>query len=320
MNDLISVIIPVYNGENYIRKAIDSVLNQTYKNFEIIVVNDGSKDKTSQIVSDYIKNNQQIKLINQENKGVSSARNEGIVSSSGDYIAFLDSDDEFDATFLEKTLDSIKKAESDICVAHFFKQCPSSTKYNQKDGVRLCIEDNPLIFACHGKLYKASSLKANNIYFPKGVQAHEDSFFVFNCFVNGLTMVHLNERLYKYNTENTLSLSRCDFSESKFAIIELAKKKYQVINDRFPEFRDISANILIKAYIALLLNLASTKKYKAKEKESISFLCHNKAKFIPSSEFDKKFFYICTHHLYWLYKMRIAIKKLKRSVSDNSPI
>ena len=98
MKHKFSLIIPAYNVEKYIKKCLDSVLNQTYNNYEIIIINDGSTDNTSKILESY-KSNKKIKIINQENKGLSNARNTGVSNAKGDYILFIDSDD-----FIEKEL------------------------------------------------------------------------------------------------------------------------------------------------------------------------------------------------------------------------
>lgn len=108
-NILVSVVVPAYNAESSIKTTIDSIINQTYKNIEIIVVDDGSKDSTAEIVESY--KNDRIKLINKENGGVSSARNLGIKSSRGDYVAFCDSDDVW----------SLDKLEKQVAVINSFK-------------------------------------------------------------------------------------------------------------------------------------------------------------------------------------------------------
>ena len=99
MNNKVSIIIPVYNGENYIREAIDSALSQTYKNIEIIVVNDGSKDNTDEICKSYGK---KIKYIKKENGGVATALNTGIKAAKGQYIAWLSHDDLYKENRIEK--------------------------------------------------------------------------------------------------------------------------------------------------------------------------------------------------------------------------
>ena len=111
---LISVIIPIYNVEAYLRECIDSVINQTYKNFEIILVDDGSTDSSGKICDEYVEKYDRITVIHQKNSGLSVARNTGLSEANGDYIYFLDSDDYIDEATLEKLLKIAKKNNSDI--------------------------------------------------------------------------------------------------------------------------------------------------------------------------------------------------------------
>ncbi len=108
MDKLFSIIVPVYNTEKYLNKCIDSILNQTINNYEIIIINDGSTDNSLKKLSEY-KNKDNIKIINQENKGLSSARNTGLKHSKGDYIIFIDSDDYIDKSFLENINKNLDK-------------------------------------------------------------------------------------------------------------------------------------------------------------------------------------------------------------------
>jgi len=109
MSPLVSVIMPVYNGEKFLAEAIESVLVQTYQNWELIIVNDGSSDASAEIIRRYIANDQRISLIEQENQGQSKARNAGAESSRGEYLAFLDQDDRYWVTKLQKQVDYMER-------------------------------------------------------------------------------------------------------------------------------------------------------------------------------------------------------------------
>ena len=116
-NIKISIIVPCYNVEKYLPECLDSLLNQTFKYFEIICVNDGSNDSTLSILEKYSKKDSRIKIISQKNKGLSGARNTGIDAAKGDYIAFLDSDDWVDNNFYLKLYEAITKHNCDIAAA-----------------------------------------------------------------------------------------------------------------------------------------------------------------------------------------------------------
>lgn len=115
----ISVIVPVYNVEQYLSRCLDSIINQTYRNFEVILVDDGSPDKCPEICDYYALQDNRIKVIHKENGGLADARNEGIRASSGEFITFIDSDDFVSFRYLEVLLDGITRHNADIIIAKF---------------------------------------------------------------------------------------------------------------------------------------------------------------------------------------------------------
>lgn len=119
--ELISIIIPVYKVEKYLAKCLDSVINQTYKNLEIILIDDGSPDNSGKICDEYAKKDNRIKVIHKENGGVSSARNAGISIAKGKYIGFVDSDDWLELNMYEKLMEYAKKDNSDITRIRYYK-------------------------------------------------------------------------------------------------------------------------------------------------------------------------------------------------------
>lgn len=121
MNNKISVIVPIYNVEQYLEVCLSSILNQTYKNFEVICVNDGTKDNSVKIVEDFQKKDSRVFLFNKENGGLSSARNLGLQKATGDYVCFLDSDDLMDKNFLETMFHYITKHNADMVSCSYFK-------------------------------------------------------------------------------------------------------------------------------------------------------------------------------------------------------
>lgn len=134
LNLKISVIIPVYNVEKYLSQCLESVIYQTYKNLEIIIVNNGSTDNSFSICKKYAKNDKRIKLFNQENNGVSVARNFGITKATGDYIHFMDSDDYIPLNYYEKMISSLVNTASDadiVCGGFYFEKHPrESVKFD----------------------------------------------------------------------------------------------------------------------------------------------------------------------------------------------
>ena len=117
MKQLISVIVPVYNSEKYLKECINSILHQTYENIEIIIINDGSTDNSLLISQELQKEDKRIKIINQKNSGVSYSRNKGIQEATGEYIMFVDSDDFIVQNYIELMYKEITKNNYDACIS-----------------------------------------------------------------------------------------------------------------------------------------------------------------------------------------------------------
>ena len=117
----ISVVVPIYNTSIYLSKCLESLINQTYKDIEIICINDGSTDNSLEILNKFQKKDNRIKIITQENQGLSAARNKGIVEANGEYISFIDSDDWVDLDFFEKLITALEKEHADIAAGSIIR-------------------------------------------------------------------------------------------------------------------------------------------------------------------------------------------------------
>ena len=319
---MVSIIIPAYNAEKFIEKAIGSALAQTYENVEVIVVNDGSKDATQAIVEVFAQNNPKIKLISVPNGGVSRARNIGLDNATGEYVMFLDADDALFPDTVEKMKNCLEQTGVDICTTRAVSVTSHETQirrntdervviWDSKTALLKAIEDHGATHAVWAKLYRKNKL--TNIRFPEGKGYHEDSYFVFSCLYSGMSMAQYHFISYKYFVSEN-SVSRSGFSEKMFVMVELAEEKVKMIADTYPEYKEKSTNMLIKAHMALLNNLCRHKgnTHRAQEKAGIRFICTHKQAFIPASRFDKIWFFIITHHLYDIYKLAYHTKQIMR--------
>lgn len=312
-NGLVSIIIPAYNAEKWVERAVRSCMGQTYREIEILVINDGSTDNTQTIVEKLQKQDGRIRLISQENGGVSRARNVGLDNAKGEYVVFLDADDEFLCDGVESLLATLVKYDADICAGkrqRFTEDQTSQTvdeltgdvqTFEGKAALLRSIEDYPETYAVWGKIYRRERIK--NVRFPEGKRIHEDSFFVFLCLTEMIKFVVLDKIVYKYNVVQN-SASRSGFSEKMFDILSLAAEKERIIKEKFPEFSEKAINLRIKANMALLFNLCQDKsgKYKKQEKECLRYVRKNKKHFKPATAANKKWFFIITHRLYGLFK------------------
>ena len=237
----ISVIVPVFNREKYIKKCIESIINQTYKNIEIIFINDGSTDESLSIIQKYQISDDRINIINQSNSGVSAARNNGIKNSTGDYIMFVDSDDYVDSGMINKCVESLKNA--DILISGFtyvFKDENRDRKYessficDSKEFVqRYFMEsfEKILLFGPISKLYKKSIIYKYKIKFNEDYSICEDGMFVFDYLLKCKKISGITESFYSYVQHDEESLVSKYHSNAFEAIWELYNKIVKFINE-----------------------------------------------------------------------------------------
>lgn len=182
--DLVSIIVPVYNTEKFLNRCIESLINQTYKNIEIILVNDGSTDNSGEICDKYAKQDSRVKVFHKANEGVSVARNYGISKSNGDWIQFVDSDDYLDSVAIEELLNCIAENAVNTCIYSMAFEKNGSCSFLQVEDGCFLVEEvlkspyiNSICSPCN-KFYNAKIIKSNNVEFEKGIKFGED--FIFN--------------------------------------------------------------------------------------------------------------------------------------------
>ena len=163
--DKISIVIPCYNMEKLVGKCIDSIKNQTYTNFEAIFVDDGSQDRTKEVIEENIKDDDRMKYVYKENGGLSSARNFGMEFISGKYLCFIDSDDYVEKDYLMELYNNLIENGSDISVCYFNRVYENKTDLNKVEGGFYNMVKFP---AAWNKMYKSSLFKDNDIIFPPG--------------------------------------------------------------------------------------------------------------------------------------------------------
>jgi glycosyltransferase involved in cell wall biosynthesis len=206
---LISIIVPVYNTAQYLPRCIESLTNQTHPHLEIILINDGSTDTGAEICNDYAKKDNRIKVIHQENAGVSNARNTGINAATGEWIGFTDSDDWAEPDMFESLLNTALKNKTTISACGFIKHCPGGlTETRTFEGTPEVIpEKDTLNYVLDGKyfdgflwnkLFKASLIKDNNLQFTPKLHTCQDLVFVVEAIVNGGTISCISNPLYHY--------------------------------------------------------------------------------------------------------------------------
>ena len=241
MEKLISIVLPIYNVEKYIEKCMDSVLNQTYKNIEVILVDDGSPDRCPKICEEYAKKDNRIKVVHKENGGLSDARNAGIKVANGEYITFIDSDDYVDEDYVEFLYNNIEKTNADIAIgAHrvlydsgkvIEKATHENSVLKPKEVLERILYDDGIDLSAWGKLYKISLF--DDIKFPKG-RLFEDSATTYMLVDKAKKIAVNSESKYNYIIRKD-SISNASFSPQKMDLITSTREMSEYIKNKYPD-------------------------------------------------------------------------------------
>lgn len=265
MNSLISVIVPIYNVEKYLARCVDSIVNQTYKNLEIILVDDGSPDLCPQMCDDYAEKESRIKVVHKKNGGLSDARNAGIAVATGEYISFIDSDDYVSDDFFECLLDVMNKENSDIAecsVVKFyevnrfdeFSDDLSVKTYDTQDAMSALIAENPFHQHVWNKLYKTELVKD----IPYAVdKLNEDEFWTYQVFGRANKVSKLNKTMYYYFQRNS-SIMGVGYNIRRLDALEGKANRQKYIENNFP---DLSTQAKIDLYGSCMFAYQSVLKF-----------------------------------------------------------
>ena len=231
MSELISVIIPVYNAENYLRPCIESVLSQTYSNLEILLVDDGSTDNSGDICEIYAKKDNRIRVLHKQNGGPSSARNLGLDLASGDFVTFIDSDDVVSPRLLQQLLDILGSNKISMCSYQKFLNDPTSNmksgKYQWEDAptiLRKMFQDNKYI-VIWGKLYRRELFDTFRFY--EGI-IYEDEDALPQLIHAAGGIVTFDCPLYFYRVRPD-SIMTSTFSEKRLDIIGVCQRRIDML-------------------------------------------------------------------------------------------
>lgn len=289
MNTLVSIIIPCYNAKKFIVNTLKSVESQDYKNYECIIINDGSTDNTEATVKEYIKNDTRFKLVTQNNKGLSATRNRGIDLAEGDYIYFLDADDLLDS----KTLSNLLKLTNDeiaivfgktaitqghnTIIKSFLQHAPITDQphFNNNKSLIPLVINYPLICIACNRLYSVSFLKANKLKFKENL-LHEDELWHFETLFHANAIILSNETTYYYNKGNSNSITNNFTLKNTQSYLKIINYIYQnyYLNKTFNEHQDITST-----YITYLQIITIRHCYKLTPKllkpESESLICES---------------------------------------------
>lgn len=198
MNIKFTIVIPIYNAAEHLSKCLDSVLSQSYKNIEIVCINDGSTDNSLQILEKYLEKDNRIKIISQKNSGVSAARNLGLENAKGDYILFVDSDDWLELDACKILLNTINNKNCDLVYFNYYAISSSIKREINITNRKI----TPNYFLTYGGLcnccYKKDFINKNNIHFPTNIKISEDIVFKTIVILNNPLIEIIPKSLYNY--------------------------------------------------------------------------------------------------------------------------
>lgn len=279
MNDKVSVIVPVYNTEKYLQRCVDSLLNQTYKNIEVILVNDCSSDNSFSICSHYAESDKRVKVYsNQQNCGQAISRQQGIDNSTGNWIMFLDSDDEFAFDAVEKAVMFAEKQSVNMVFSSYTvikngktsieKANINSAKYNKNEFLKMCLSDISWdLMCCIGsKIYNKQFLNTFHIKFDPAYKYNEDGAFMLSVLRNADKVGYIDAPFYHYYIRTSGS-TQSSYRQNMFRYINKTDIMLKDIFDTNGLFTDKTETIWyqkhMSLYLASLENEARFKSYSA---------------------------------------------------------
>lgn len=277
--ELISVIVPVYNVKNYINRCVDSIIYQTYKNLEIILVDDGSTDGSGSLCDRYEQIDSRIKVIHKENGGLSDARNTGLDIAVGEYITFVDSDDWLRIDYVELLLEAIRYGKTKISACAYLKtkKLTEQYEYRQISDISKYIEswqiydayqhlflNNKIDSSAWAKLYERSLFE--DIEFPVG-KLYEDQFVTYKLFHLSQAVTYVDQKMYFY-FDRTESIQNQVFTIKKMDELAANLECMIFINEFYPRLNEAVTCKLISSCFHMLFAIDDLEKWKS-EKERL---------------------------------------------------
>lgn len=317
MNSLISVIVPIYNVEKYLDRCVDSIINQTYKNLEIILVDDGSPDNCPQMCDDYAKKDSRIKVVHKENGGLSDARNAGMKVATGEYVSFIDSDDYISLDFYEILLQTMIDNDSDIVecgVVKFYENGKFDEysddqmikNFNTVDGLEGLINENSFHQYVWNKLYKSNI--ALDIPYAVG-KLNEDEFWTYQIFGKAKKVTRIYKTMYYYFQRGS-SIMGNGYNIRRLDALEGKMNRQAYIEKNFPTLAtkakvDLYGSCMF-AYQSVLKFMSGKDKKKAgkiiKDYKNRCKLTNDEINYVDDS--SRKYYKLAKFNFYLCCKMK----------------
>ncbi|MFV8291143.1 glycosyltransferase family 2 protein [Aerococcus viridans] len=287
MNRLVSIIVPIYNKEKELARCVESIINQTYENIEIILVNDGSNDKTEAVCEDLKLRDSRIKIFHKSNGGVSTARNLGIEKSRGDYLMFIDPDDWVSDNIVKRLLEELEELGSDIvsCCPMVYVNSKAIKNSYFKESINVLDKDRVIaqlysndhykdansyidFGVCWGKIYRKDFLIQNKLMFNPALRRMQDHIFNLYAITYANKISYIDEGLYHYNFENMTNASRKVIDDAEVVFTRNAVEHVKFHNQYYKN-NELFNTLLKKRLSLLLINILTNKLFNPKYKTSL---------------------------------------------------
>lgn len=274
--DKISIIVPVYNVSKYIRKCLDTIINQTYTNLEIILIDDGSTDDSGNICDEYAKRDKRIKVIHKENEGLSIARNTGIKNATGKYIGFIDSDDWIDLDMYNRLYNNLKNENAEISCCNRLlvysnkqKEYGTSSYYevmNSERAIELMCTYGYIGVSVYTKLFEKKLF--DGIEFPNGKKS-EDVFIIYKLLDKASVIVYDATPLYYYRQREGSITSAKNIN---LDIIDASKEMMDFVEKKYPDIKSVVENNYVYSIIGVYDTILKSKEKGTKIDELKKFI------------------------------------------------
>ena len=332
MKPLISVIIPVYNASNYLHSCVQSLLNQTFKDFEIILINDGSKDNSLEICNLFKQKDERVVVFTQPNSGVGRARNKGIELAKGKYIVFVDSDDVAKPTLLEKLSENIRDFDYVLASIDLVRNgqiesivsIPEGefTRKQYVEQILLKLNINYVCGAPYSKLFKTELIKQNNLKFNEKLTYAEDFLFNVEYVALAQKIKTISDSFYEYTLQSSSSLTSFNYQKSSFdTFLEsrlLVFNRFEEIVSKITDDRKDEISSLLLAFVLDSANYACVKQNRKDAMCSLTLLRKNKeflehlTYFKPSSKKEALKFRLLKNNHRLIYYLLASLKGRKK--------
>ena len=315
----ISIIVPIYNVEKYLNRCVDSILNQTFTNFECILVDDGSPDRCPQICDEYAKKDKRIRVIHKPNGGLSDARNAGIEVAQGEYLSFIDSDDWIHPQMLEILYEGIAKNNVmlSVCAYEEVKTYKNFDKienpvFEIRNGMDFLIENNVTAVIAPNKLYHKSLFE--NIRYPVG-KIHEDEFVTYKILYKSWEIAYCGEKLYMYFV-NSEGITKGEWSPKHLDLLDALEERIDFLYEKGEDtYLKRTFHHLHNMTMHQYGNCKKDYKYECNEmKKRVKKIIRRYKHILGISLWnDYDYYYLPYPKLYiMIYYMKILLNKLKR--------